>query len=160
MSDNLEAKVFYKDPKHRDYMIIEGQRYGQGTIVEFDEFWQNKFGLKYGMYDGTDAYFTFKNNDLSQPWHRSWYVPWEPWTEHIIRIVKPVPWTHSKLVKIQNDTQNNDMFYGWIGYGAAMLVSSLFVGAPILWAAETFGFINYRKKKLYDKKSYADRMKK
>lgn len=152
---SLSATII-SDP-HIDYMIIEGAKYARGTIFEFDDYWQNKYGDKYGMYDGTDCFFFYHDNDLNKIGGRDWRNPFDPFENHIAKIITPILWQKADLVKAQLDTQNDNMFYAWILYIFAMLVSTIFNGQIFLWAGWTYVFYKYRKEQLYITRNHAER---
>ena len=67
----------------------------------------------------------------------------------IVEIIRPVRKYERKFIKVQKDTDNDDMFYAWIMYIAWMLFMSITTGAIQGWIVGTYIFYKYRRKQLY-----------
>ena len=139
--------------KSKNYFEYSGNRYYEGTIVEFDNTGYPQ--AKYGEYTGTADLFTIMKSPTERFANDTRLLFMN--NEHnIVRIVNAVD-SYSKVekIKVYKDTDCNDMFYAWIAYIVAMIFATILYDRLIAWLLITVIFYFYRKSKLYvSKRSY------
>lgn len=123
-----------------NYFNYNGVNYYAGTIVKFES---GKFGRYRGYSDGFDIVKLKDGNYIDTNWITCSSA------EKIVEIIKPITFFNRKFVKVQKDTQNDDMFYAWIWYIVYMLFISITTDAILGWIIGTICFLIYRHKKLY-----------
>ena len=133
-----------------NYFKHKGEKYYEGTIVEFED----RGKVKYGEYTGSGDLFTSMISPTE--YEANGKVGFFADNVNIKRIVKAVN-SYSKIEKVKayRDTDCDDMFYAWVAYIAAMIFVTLFNGRVFAWACITVIFYCYRNNKLYmAKRSY------
>ena len=123
-----------------DYFKHDGICYYAGTIVEF-------YDGQYGRYSGNGETFNIVVLENGNFIENNWIVFKSNYP--IKRIIEPVTCFERKFVKVQKDTQSDDMFYAWFFYIIWMLFISITTFRVFGWIVGTLYFLIYRHGKLY-----------
>lgn len=125
-----------------EYFIFNGVKYYAGTIVKFNDGSYGRYTGRFYIFDSLELedekFVKVKNKNTDCKSKQS-----------IVEVVRPIRKSDRKFIKVQKDTDNNNMFYAWIIYIVGMLFASITTQALQGWIVGTYIFYKYRRSQLY-----------
>ena len=126
--------------KEKDYFIFNKIKYYAGTIVKFND-------GSYGKYEGWGNVFSsfkLEDGEFVESKNADYRGRWP-----IVEIVRPIRKSDRRFIKVQKDTDNDNMFYAWIIYITGMLFACITTQPLKCWIVGTYIFYKYRRSQLY-----------